>query len=493
MARPNMETAPPVMFAMPIGGCVDIVTGTYIVGTHDQRILLGGLALTTGVVGPPNSFKTTVMRWMLLSYLSRIIRVALDEIYHGTYDTEVNTQEERNFNLTKAFEEFSQMNLFKEGIWQITNRDIYPGNKWWEEVRSYLKEKMKDKGKRLYETAFLDRELKPMKIVCPTSNDIDSISHFMTEDVEAIMDKTELGQSEGNTIYMRQGLAKSRMLLEIPSVAAGHMNFFLFTAHIGSKIEMPKGPGAPPERKQLQPMRQGEVIKGATSNFLYLVHNCWLLDSATPQINQTTKAPEYPYEPGDENAGDNDLFMVKMKQLRGKNGSSGFVIEQFVSQREGVLPYLTEFHFIKTNNRFGLLGSDRNYQLALIPDVSLSRTTVRKKLRESVRLQRAVNIISEIAQIQLFHPLLRKLLVTPEDLYSKLKEKGYDWDWLLFNTRSWNTLDDEAYPGYPLTTLDLCRIVTDNYHPYWLEADCKTIKPEYSKKKVGELHEHWKQ
>lgn len=483
MQRPSFRLPPPVMFMINTGALLDIPTAQYVKGTHDQRILLGGIGNITGLVGPGNCFKTTIMRYMLLSALSRIVTTVPDT-FLGTYDTEINTHEDRSLKLSQAFTTFKDRDILNEGIWQITNKAMYSGNDWFQETKNYLKEKREDKKAMKYETAFLSRDgITPMKAMAPTFNDIDSLSHFITSDVEKTMDTTELGESAGNTIYMRQGLAKSRMLMEMPSLAAGSGHYFLFTAHIGKEIVMPSGPGAPPPRKQLQHMPGGEIIKGVTNNFFYLLHNCWLLHSARPYTNQGTKAPEYPYEPGDEVAGDLDLNIVTMKQLRGKNGSSGFTIELLVSQREGVLASLSEFHYCKKSNRFGLEGNDRSYQLALHSSVTLSRTSVRQKLRDDPKLQRAIEITSQLCQLEEFHRYMHDELLSPADLRKALEDKGYDWDFLLTQTRSWHTLDDEKHPLYPFSTYDMCRAAKTDYTPYWLSDDKKTVKPEYAKLK----------
>lgn len=484
MERPQLRLPQPVKIAINTGALLDIPTGEYIKGMHGQMVLNGGIGNITGIVGPGNCFKTTIMRYMVLSALNRMI-TTVPETYYGSYDTEINTHEDRNFNLSQQFDYLKGRNILDEGIWQITDKSVYPGNEYFQEVKNYLKDKKADKKAFRYSTAFTDRSgAAPMMSMLPTFNDIDSLSHFVTEDVEKIMDTTELGESAGNTMFMRQGLAKSRMLMELPSISAGGMNYFLFTAHIGKEILMPTGPGTPPPRKQLQHMTQGEVIKGVTNNFFYLLHNCWLVTSARPFINQGTKAPEYPYEPGDEVQGDLDLNIVTLKQLRGKNGSSGFSIQLLLSQREGVLQYLSEFHYIKSMDRYGLEGNDRNYNLVLCPEESLSRTKVRKSLRESKKLQRAVEITSQLCQLEEFHRYLKDQLLRPEALKKALEEKGYDWDMILTQTRSWNTFNDEAHPLYPFSTLDLCRAARGEYHPYWLESDCKTIKPEYAKLKT---------
>lgn len=501
MERPSFRLPQPVKFSIPTGALLDIPTGDWIRGTHDQYILNGGIGNITGIVGPGNCFKTTIMRFMVLSAISRQIQTVPD-LYYNTYDTEINTHEGRNERLSYSFDtlkqraeaiakqrgnepgDLSRCSILDEGIWQITDKSVYSGNEFFDTLKDYLKEKRSDKKAFKYETAYLDRDGKSsMRAMIPTYTDIDSLSHFVTSDVEKIMNETELGESAGNTMFMRQGLAKSRMLLEMPALAAGSGHYFLFTAHIGKEIVMPSGPGTPPPRKQLQHMTQGEVIKGVTNNFFYLLHNCWMVTSARPYINQGTKAPEYPYEPGDEVAGDLDLIIVTMKQLRGKNGSSGFSIELLVSQREGVLAGLSEFHYIKRMERFGLEGNDRNYSLTLCPDIALSRTKVRQAIRENKKLQRALEITSQLCQMNEFHRAIADKLVTPEVLKKSLEDQGYDWDFILNETRGWHTLNDEQHPGYALSTYDLCRIAKGEYRPYYLEDDNKTIKPEYKKLK----------
>lgn len=492
MERPSFKLPPPVKISIPTGALLDIPTGNYIRGMHDQRVFHGGICHVTGLVGPGNCFKSTIMNFMEFSALSRLITV-IDDTWGLSYDTETNTNEERKAWLAGQIPSwlasqpaaFTDRNIVQEGLWQVTDKTVYSGNKFYMELKNFLKGKREDKKPKLYPTAFLSRDrTTPLMTMAPTFSDIDSLSKFTTDDVDAVLEKVELGDSAGNTAYMRQGLAKSKMLMEIPSLAAGSMHYFLFTAHIGKQISMPTGPGAPQPRKQLQHMPGDDIIKGVSNDFFYLLHNCWLLHSARPFMNQGTKSPEYPFEPGDEVQGDLDLNIVTMKQLRGKNGSSGYSIQLMVSQREGVLPSLSEFHYIKEMDRYGLEGSDRNYHLELYPDVSLSRTTVRKKLRDDVKLRRAMELTSQLCQLEEHHRYLKDQLMKPAELRKALADQGYDWDFLLSETRSWHTLDDERHPGYPFSTLDMCRAARGEYHPYWLADDHKTIKPEYRDKKV---------
>lgn len=487
MSRPTFQLPPPVKYVIPVGGLLDVSTGDYLEGIHDQLILQGGVGAITGLVGPGNSFKTTLMRYMEFSALARLYYTVPDAWGVG-FDTEINAHERRNDKLARQFLPFRNLDVLAERIWQLTDMTMYDGGKFWDYIKSLGREKRENKKSPKYASPFWNRERTgPMMLMAPSFIDIDSLSKFYGADVEKMLEDTEVGDSAGNTAYMKAGLAKSRMLMEMPTTAGANLQYFLFTAHIGKEIVIPTGPTSGPPRKQLQHMPNGEIIKGVSNNFFYLLHNCWLLNSARPFLNKNTKGPEFPYTPGDETPGDLDLNMVTIKQLRGKNGGSGFTMDLLVSQREGYLPTLSELYYLKSNGNYGITGHDRAYQLELVPDETMSRTTARQKCRESVRVQRGLEITSQLAQIYQHHPMMRPMIMTPEELKKGLEAQGYDLEMILTQTRGWHTLNDDDCPGYPWSTPDLCRAARGQFHPYWLEADKKTIKAEYRKRKEATL------
>lgn len=488
MERPNLRLPAPVKVAFPVGGLLDISTGDYIKGTHGQMVLNGGIAFVTGYLGPGNSFKTTIMRFSEISLMNRMFVTAGDDLYSSSYDTETNLSEQRITRLCQQphFRFIAGTDLLEKGFWQATDKTVYSGNEYFEEKKDFLKTKREGRNAVKYATAFLDRDGKSaMKTLSVTLDDYDSLSRFDTDAVTKQLDDSEIGSSDQNTVSMNAGKAKSNMLGQIPFLSASSFNYTSFVAHIGKDFDISSGPGKRPPRKVLQGLEEGVVIKGVTNHFYYLILNCWYILVAKPLLNKTTLAPEYPRVPGEERRGDADLQIVQMKQLRGKNAGSMYVIQTIVSEKEGVLPYMSEWHYIKdTCKGFGIEGTQQNYHLTLAPDVSLQRTTVRQKLRESARLQRALNITSELAQLYEFKPELKDMLMTPEDLYKGLKEKGYDWEFILEHTRGWHTLNDELHPLFPFSTLDLCRAAKGTYHPYWLEKDCKTLVKEYDEKRI---------
>lgn len=474
----------PVKLLLNIGACLDVPTGFYIKGVNGQNILLGGLGAITAVVGRGNRFKSTILHYMMLSAMDRLY--ATVETSASTYDTEINIHEHALNRFINRFEQLSKRNILDEGIWAITDKTIYHGNQWHERMKEYLRVKRSHDKELQVTIPFFDRDnITPLKTTVPTFAEIDSFSEFETEDVAKMQDENELGESGGNTIHMRQGLAKTRFLMEAPVLFNGHNHFLLITAHMDDAIEVSAGPYAPKPVKKLQHLKQGDKIKGVTGKFFFLMNNCWAAISAVPLTNQTTKGPEYPRNANDNIAGDVDLYEVTLVQLRGKSGPTGFNLTLVVSQSEGVLPSLTEFHAIKSFkdrqfDRFGISGSLQNYNLDLLPEVKLSRTTIRGKIETDPQLRRALTITSELCQMYQFHRDLSDVLVTPQELYDDLKQQGYDWN-VLLDTRSWWTVNDDQHPTPFLSTLDLCMMHSKNKHhpnayfPYWMNPD-KTVK-----------------
>lgn len=435
--------------------------------------------MITGVVGIGNNFKSTVSEYMMLTAASRF-----KGSYINTYDTEVNIHEAHKRNFYKNISGFNGEDLLHTGRWTITNKALYTGDEYYDVMKDYQVNKKKFAKENLITTPFVDRDGKTlMQIIQPTFRSIDSFSEFVTQDVIKMQDENELGESGGNTIFMRQGLQKSRFLMEVPGNAEAAYDYVILTAHIGAEFSM--DPRNPPPKK-LQHLKGGQKIKGAPEKFTFVMNNCWHCYNAAPLINQGTKGPEYPRSSTDDMAGDTDLNVVIIRQLRSKSGPSGGAIELVVSQRDGVLPSLTEFHYLKNNDRFGLEGNDRNYTVALCPEIPLSRTAVRGKIDKHPELRRALNICAELSQItDLWYEIDRRLLCTPKQLYDDLKARGYDWSILLDTRGYWVSQDKEKEEPNFLSTLDLLMMRKGAYVPYWYSKELlKNVKTELSKEFV---------
>lgn len=468
--------APNVKIMINLGALLDITTGDYIEGRRGEYILNGGLSFLTGIVGIGNNFKSTVMHFMAFTAMARMSKRSTG----NTYDTEVNVHENRLSSLARRIREFGEQDIITDGRWVVTDKTVYSGNEYYDLQKAYLQSKIKNAEKLSVDTPFWNRDRSgPFKMIVPTFSEMDSFTEFETDDVAKMQDENELGESGGNTIHMRQGLAKLRYLMEAPKINAGSYNYLLMTAHIGKESAMQSaGGGREVPIVKLKHLKNGDKIKGTTDKFTFITHNCWHCYDAKPLINDGTKGPEYPRNSDDNLKLDTDLNEVKLRNLRAKSGPTGMAITLIVSQDEGVLPSLTEFHHIKETGRYGLEGNVQNYSLALYPDCKLSRTTVRGKIDADAKLRRALQFTSEMCQMSyLWHDLEADgVLCSPKELYDDLIKLGYDWD-IILQTRGYWTIEEEGLPPF-LSTMDLLRMRQGKYLPYFLNED-KSVKKEY--------------
>ncbi len=466
LIKQNFKKPDNVKTVINIGALLDIPTGFYVKGVNGEQVLLGGLGQLTAVVGRGNRFKSTLLHYMMLSAADRISSTT--ETSMSTYDTEINIHEQALKRYITRFPNLSKQDIIDDGTWVITDKTIYYANKWFEELKNFFKLKTDNLKDLMVDTPFISRDgISTTKIITPTFSEVDSFSEFETEDVADIQTKNELGDSGANTIHMRQGLSKTRFLMEIPTLSGRVNHFMLMTAHLDDSIQVAQGPYAPTPVKKLQHLKSGDKVKGVTGKFFFLMNNCWHASNSIPLNNQSTKGPEYPKKGEEVVEHDKDLNIIALVQLRGKAGPSGYSLNIIVSQTEGVLPSLTEFHYIKTTDRFGISGSLQHYSLDIYPDVKLSRTTVRGKIDDDAKLRRALNITSELLQIRKFHRNLSEYTCTAKELYDDIKKLGYDWDMILTETRGWWAPNDTKNPLKFLSTLDLLKMRKEEYVPYW--------------------------
>lgn len=463
--KPQLQTIDPLKICFNVGALLDIPTGNYVKGIHGENILNGGLGVLTGIAGRPNSFKSTIIHYMILSAASKV-NSSGNNTYISTYDTEINMQYNRLYNFTQQFDIFKNNDIIDEGVWSITDKTKHSGNEWYKEIKNFLKnDKLKNK-KYITKLPIVDKHNKQLEMIFPTFGEIDSISEFNVDSIDDIQDKTELGDSAGNTLHMRLGLAKTRLMMELPPLCNSASHYMALTAHLGDEQLIAQGPYNTPTKK-MQHLKQGDKIKGITDKFLFLTNAFWVVIHSTTLNNSTTKTEEYPKFR--DNIGSNvDLNIVTLKLIRNKNGQSGSIVNIIISQNEGVLPSLTEFHYIKENDRYGLSGNNINYRLDLYPNINLTRTTIRSLLDSDYKLRRAVKITSDLLQLSKTDYANSIKIPKPIELYEKLKEK-YDWD-ILLNTRDWWTFNnDEVMPPF-LSTFDLIEMFYDKYKPYWLKS-----------------------
>jgi|MDTC01.2.fsa_nt_gb hypothetical protein len=454
--------------AINVGCLLDVPTGKYELGKHGESLLNGGVTGITGICARPNNFKTA-----LLVYMMAMIRRACHKTHQIVYDSE------GTFNGVGRFTSVSINDSYLSAIdWRnddqtmFTDLSQYTGDGFFDLFRKTLEEKGKENAKYEFVTPFIDHDGNKKRALYPTSGAMDSLSRMTVSQVEETYSKNKIGDSGMNTEAMNNGRAKKQMFNQLPGICARYGTYLFLTAHIKDVINIEM---YPTDKRALSFMKKDTSLEGVSGGFYSLPNNLIMITGNKPMIDSKKKTPIYPWDNKTAMEGDTDLSCIVVMNIRGKNGISGIPMEIMVSQSEGILASLTDFHYCKTHDYFGLLGNQQNYAFALYPDVKLSRTTVRQKLQGDHKLEQAAHFTSEILQIMHFHRMEdQSLLCDMETLYNDLKAIGYDWDVLLNTRYYWVPEDEEKDQEYPyLTGRDLLRMRKGLYIPYWFTKEQK--------------------
>lgn len=464
------KAAPRVVPKFNIGCLMDIATGYPVRGLENETITNGGLNHFTGGTGEANSAKTGEALYQCLTVLGRYKESSLT-----TLDTESTLTVDRIANQARllcpdrvtTYIDDNGIEQYRLDRITITNSTQYSGEEFFHVFKNYGKERSKLK-KDYIETPFLDPDTnKIISLLAPDIVLVDSFSQLNVDAMTEMQDKAAAGDPKQNMLWMTGGKVKSQILNELPIISEKYGLYYYLTTQIGENKEM--DPYAP-KRSTLSYLKGNLKIKKVPDEYRYNAHNLWFNFKMKPILNAATKAPEYPRGPN-ENSHKNsqDLQEVVVINLRNKGGKSGELMSLMYSQSSGILPSLTEFHYIKTN-KYGLVGNDKNYALALYPEVSLSRTTIRSKLDADSKLRVATTLTADLLQIntEWDEKIPSSLMCTPEILYEDIKKLGYDWD-VLLQTRNYWTFDQYTNPIPFLSAMDLLYMREGSYVPYWLK------------------------
>lgn len=461
LISPSVIEAPEMRMRLNVGMMADIPTGSYIKLPDGRNVLNGGIHQTLGISGLPNTYKSTFMMTLTARALGRLLANNTPSNV-STYDTEITLERTRLQKIIDGVYGLAKFNPLRTGIWILSSKAEQDGTDWWAAVRKMGRSKIKNKRSIMVDTPFMNEQGIPYRVPLPTFVHLDSITAFRSKDTEDLDDKVELGDSKGLMLYMKSGLAKARLLTTMSGLAEAANIYFMASAHVGeASADVGAGPYALKPDKKLPTMRGNQRYKGVTDNFFSLLGGIWQTDRVAPLYNGDKK-PMYPKNSHDNKDLDTDLIEITVKLMRSKSSGDGISVVYVLSKTEGFLIPLSEFHHIKTADYFGLVGSNINYVCALYPEVKLQRTNVRAKLETDERLQRAINICSEMLQIYTHRKHRNEnQRMSPEELYEKLKTKGYNWDKIL-DSRGWYSLGTPPKGTLTITTMDLLEIATDD-------------------------------
>lgn len=457
------KQAEPLDICLNTYSLFDVYTGSYHDGMRGERILNGGFAAFMGFVGPGNAGKSTLMNDLAL----KAFKDHYNDTEFAVYDTENLARRERFVRLARKIDFPAEVDFYDEKWFSMTKSENMIGNKWFEAYKEYMIEKEKDKKAKLTTPFKHPKTGEAIMWWYPSVTLMDSISGFSTDSIEKLMEKGETGDSERNTLFMKDGIAKTQLMMELKDNLTKSGQYFGTVAHVGKTVNI----DGKPERKHLVHMRQGEKINGVPGKFDYYTTVCYEIFAITPLVSADKKGPLYPKDAEDDLRGDVDLNELSIRALRNKLGVSGIPFKIVMSQKEGFQPSLTDYHYCREYDYYGIVGGGTpNNKLELMPDLNFTRKSLRTKIKEDPKFVRALGITAELCMMTNLwsNPEWDELKCTPKELYEDIKALGYNWDELLDTRRHW-IYEEETHPQHYLSTMDLLRMRKGLYKPYWMK------------------------
>lgn len=460
-------------YPMPNTGTIlDISAGSWVIGHKGQHVLNGGYALFWVIAALPNMFKSA----LAAASAAAVLRAFPKSQMH-VHDTETTMVHERVERLTRLAMHIKLANmkvpenLMSEGRLFFTSSVDYDGTK----VTNLLKEfaKGREKDEKKIDLEIIDTSTgKPYKYWTPMIEFWDSLSGLKAENATQMLDEGEVGTKELNMLAMRVNSGKSQIVEQLPDLTAKYGIYFCGTAHVGQAYQLDPHK---PTVKVLKHLKGDVKLKRVPENLSFHTGNCYVVTSMEPMM--VDKKPQYPYARGDGDDQGIDLIRLTLINQRGKFGISGVPLPMVVSQKNGLSPEMSNFDFLKENaGRFGLVGDNTNYALALTPHLKVNRNTIRQTFRDNYSMVLAARILVDMYWMFTYWTDFDfDLVCEPAQLYEDIKKLGYDWD-LLLSTRFWGMSVEEGKDIPYLSTMDLLLMRVGKYHPYWYPKTRKQME-----------------
>lgn len=431
------------------GTPLDIANGKYVPGQDGHMVLNGGLPQTMALAGRQERFKSTETMSLIMNILGRY-----KDAEAIVYDTESSLQKDRLLSMgdrpiengNERLQLISQTDYFTEDFVAL--------------IKKVADEKRKNAKDYTVETPLFDPVThQPVRMMIPTFVVIDSWSKMRSKAVAETLDKVSSSDSGTNMVNMTEGNIKTKVMGQLPYIAGSAGIYFVFTAHIGENYVL--DPYAP-KPKSLQHMKASDKFKNVGSDFSFLIST--LLEARDARVIQTDKKEcFYP----DTFTSDTEYSRVGNVVCRCKNNGSGPQFSLVISQGRGVDTPLTNYDYLRTNKFYGLDGNHINHKPMIYPDVTLSRTTISKKVVDDKRLRRALEILSQLCQIQNSWSLRDMPVpfdIKPETLADKLSNmSSYSVTDILDSRGHWTY--DKKDPEPYLSLFDILAIVNGTYKP----------------------------
>lgn len=362
-------------------GCTfDICTGEFNKGIDAKHYLNGGIGPITGCSGKEQTYKSTTLDSLIAGVLTRYPGVEVIK-----WDTENNTFGTHRFDLM-AGEHISDRIV----LWNIAD---VPLNAFNDKLKEIIALREKHRKDLMVETPFFNVEGSgPRMIWLPLIVYIDSWSKMRTANELKLFESLDIDDSKTKMLYMNEGMVKTNLLSIFNNYAAKYGIYFVLTAHVTKEKELNP---MEPIRKQLQHQNYKEKLNNVGKDFTFLTNLLFQVMTPTTLLD-SKKESEYPL---DDNSPAVEINELNARIQRCKTNFSGTNIPLVFSQKTGILPGLSDYHYLKNHDDFGMEGNQVNRRCMLYPDENLTRKNIREKTAKSYELRRALEILTQLKYI----------------------------------------------------------------------------------------------
>lgn len=380
--KANMQFTPYIN----TGTLFDLSTGKYQLGVDGKWYLNGGLGLVTGITGRGQTYKSATAGSLLARALAN-------------YDKSESMVYETEFTIPDAtrYDDFVPSPISHKIIFY--NRADMDLGDFFEQIKKIGELKLKNKKDLMLDTPFLDVETnKPYKAWIPTYVLVDSWSKAGSGKEDEAYSKNRVDDSSMNMVYMQEGGVKTKIMRALPTMAHKYGIRFIMTAHVGNKTDLDPYNKSP---KQLQYMKGNDKMKNVGSEFEFLTTTLMQVTGTTVLTSSDKKSGLYPYL----DSPTTEVNEISGVMVRCKNNAAGIVNPLVVSQYQGILDAVTDFHFCRKHDDFGLVSSGKvHYSTVFEPDKKFTRTTIREVTNKDQELCRALEIIAQLCYIKNYWP-----------------------------------------------------------------------------------------
>lgn len=391
------------------GTLLDLGTGVYEQGVDGSWVLNGGLGgFITGVVGMNGMYKTTFANSMMMRMMG---------IYPGTEALINDTENTLDRDKERALGMAEEFTIDGDRVVWVKGAD-YTLDNFYDLIKQICDKKAANKKDYMVKTPFVDVKTgKALEVWQPTYILIDSLTELISTAEDEMIHGAKasgLGNKASNTVYMLDGNKKTMLIRTLRRVTQQFGLCVICTGHYDKKIQMDMYTANP---KETQFGKHEYSTKGCGSKFKFLT-GLFLRTQAKTLIDSNKQAM---YQYGATT--DTDINEVQVFVERCKANRGGSITPFVVSQDSGLLNATSNYHYLRLNNYFGLNGNKQKQQPFLMPDVTISRNTIREIAESSPQIRRALEVAAHLKFIQnnwSLKDVPYDITIPPEKLFDKL-------------------------------------------------------------------------